>query len=152
MTVADAGKDKCVGNVCAVMKNVELKAGPESGYTTRDLERELKIDFGRTKSGAPNPHVGTPEKAVATIEKATGLKVVNKTPVPFGVAHAEGQYAVFFNKSHVVYARIRNGSLTILDPTIGRGWSSYDKFLEYAKNHPALYGSAPGRNEAYLFK
>ncbi len=152
VSVANAGKNKCVGDVCALMKNNELRAGPESGYTTRDLETELGIEFGPLKSGKPNPLTATPEKAIPTIEKATGLEVVNRKPIPLGVATAEGQYAVFLNKSHVIYAKIQNGGIQILDPGVGKGWSSYESFLEYARTKPAIYGQNPGQNEAYLFR
>ena len=152
LSVADAGKNKCVGNVCAVMRNSEMKAGPESGYTTRDIEKELGANLGLTKSGRSNPLVATPELAIPTIERATGLQVVNKKPIPLGVAIAEGKYAVFFNKSHVAYAKIQGGKIQILDPSVGRGWSSIESFLEYAKKNPSLYGPTPGNNQAYLFR
>jgi hypothetical protein len=153
-TVADAGKDKCVGNVCAIMKNTELKAGPESGYTVKELETELGLDLGRTKSGAPNPLVATPDRAIGTIERVTGLTATNpKNPVNFATASAEGQYAIFLNDSHVVYARIRaGGQVSILDANVGKGWSSWKDFLKYAENNPTLYGANPGKaNKAFHF-
>ena len=154
MSVADAGYNKCVGNVCAIMKNQELNAGPESGYTTKELEKELGIDFGRTKSGKSNPAVATPDKAALTIEKVTGLKVTNlANPVNFAEAKAEGQYAIFLKDSHVVYARISpGGKVSVLDANVGRGWGSWDDFLKYAEKNPTLYGANPAKsNKAFHF-
>ena len=153
-TVADAGKDKCVGNVCAIMKNKELRAGPESGYTVAEIESASGVNFGRAKSGAANPAVATPARAVRTIEKVTGLKATNpKTPVNFAEATAKGQYAIFVNKSHVVYANISpKGRVSILDANVGRGWGSWNAFLKYAKKNPSLYGPNPAKlNQAYHF-
>jgi hypothetical protein len=123
LSVADAGKDKCVGNVCAIMKNQEMKASPASGYTVKELEQEFDVTFGRLSSGKPNKLVATPERAIPTIEKLTGLKAINpKSPVNFALAKAEGSYAIFLNDSHVIYARIGSGGkMSILDATVERG-------------------------------
>jgi hypothetical protein len=138
------------------MKNEQMRAGPgeSGGYTTSELQTEHNIDFGRSKSGAPNPKVATPERAVSTIEQVTGLKVANRNnPGNFAEAKVEGGYAIFVNKAHVIYAKISGGRVSILDPSVGKGWSSWESFLSYAKTNPSLYGPNPAAsNRAYLFK
>jgi hypothetical protein len=54
----------------------------------------------------------------------------------------------------VVYAKIGpGGKLSILDPNVGRGWGSWEAFLNYAERNPALYGKNPATaNKAFLFK
>jgi RHS repeat-associated protein len=159
-TVADAGKDKCVGNVCAIMKNQELKASPSPesaiGYTVRELEQKFAINLGRMSRGETNPLVADLKRAIPTIERLTGLRAVNaKRPVDFALAKAEGQYAIFLNnEQHVIYARIRpGGSVSILDASVGKGWGSWSSFLESAKRNPTLYGPNPAAtNQAVLFK
>jgi hypothetical protein len=151
-SVDDAGPDKCVGNVCAVMKNDLQRDGPDTGYTTQELEREFDINFGRLDSGAPNVKVATPALAVPTIEKVTGLEVTNRrAPLNFRDATAEGRYAIFFGDSHVVYAKITPNKVSILDPGAG-GWSSWSDFLQYAEKRPHRYGSDPSHdNRAFHF-
>jgi RHS repeat-associated protein len=154
LTVNDAGKDKCVGAVCAIMKNQESRDSPATGYTVKDLEQEFQINFGRLKGGEANRLVATPERAVPTIEKITGMRAINRTnPVNFAEAAAEGVYAIFLNEAHVIYARIGPGrKVSILDATVGRGWSSWDDFLRYAKRDPSLYGANPAKsNKAFRF-
>jgi RHS repeat-associated protein len=160
--VADAGKDACVGNVCAIMKNKELGAGPGEGggYTARELEIAQQkttgkpFKFGRPASGESNPATATVGRSVRTIEKVTDLRATNaKSPINFAAARAEGQYAIFVTNSHVVYGNISQaGRVSILDANVGRGWSSWDDFLSYAKGNPTLYGSNPAAtNQAFHF-
>jgi hypothetical protein len=82
------------------------------------------------------------------------LKVTNRAnPVNFASVKAEGQYAIFLNDSHVVYAKISpGGKVSILDATVGRGWGSWSDFLKYAEKNPSLYGANPGKlNKAFHF-
>lgn len=164
-TVANAGPNKCVGNSCALMLNEEMGAGVSEGFTTAELEahpkvRGNKIFFGRTSTGASNPNVATARHSLSTVEKVTAavgepMRVTNRNaPVDFARAQQVGHYLIFFGDDHVIYARIRdNGRVNILDPSVGKGWSSWNDFVEYAEANPNLYSSNPRQvNQAYRFE
>jgi hypothetical protein len=130
-------------------------------FTARSIEADVGL-AGRS-GRRPNPNVATTSNVVRYIEEATGLEVVRSPAGPQRTdiqtlrriqQERPGHYGIIFNEQHIVYAKIgRNGRLSILDPSIGRGWSSWDSFLNYANANQSLYGPRPTRNHsAYYFR
>jgi hypothetical protein len=140
--VADCHYNTCVANVAALLKNRE-----EGGlhWTAKSIQDE----FGLVREANGKSNVGSVGAALTYIEEATD-RSRSKTFANFKDARVAGDYAIFLN-AHVIYGIIEaDGSVGILDGNVGRGWLSWQQFLDYAATNKSLYGPNPAlANQAF---
>jgi hypothetical protein len=145
----EGGRDNCVACLCAFITRVETG---DPDITAKMIENEYGLTSARRQGS--NPLVATVRSALSYIQKATGLPVPDSkgSTSEFSLARMSGHYAIFVEKTHVVWGRVwESGRHLVFDPQIARAFKSLEEYRGYiAKNQSSFYGRCPRFEIHYL--